>query len=123
MTVREYQVIDAVLKKLSKSSFRSSFKLKEQDKEYLKLKGHELIRSHANDFIAKRLAPSKILNDGKQTPMQGHPIFIAQHATATCCRSCLYKWHHIDKNKELSSLEQKYIVDVIMEWLKRQFNN
>lgn len=123
MTVREYQVIDAVLKKLSKSSFRSSFKLKEQDKEYLKLKGHELIRSHANDFIAKRLAPGKILNDGKQTPMRGHPVFIAQHATATCCRSCLYKWHHIDKNKELSSLEQKYIVDVIMEWLKRQFNN
>ncbi len=25
-------------------------------------------------------------NDGKQTPFRGHPVFTAQHATATCCR-------------------------------------
>ena len=43
--------------------------------------------------IIKRIAPKEPLNDGKQTPMKGHPVFIAQHATATCCRECTRKWH------------------------------
>ncbi len=25
--------------------------------------------------------------------MKGHPVFVAQHATATCCRECIRKWH------------------------------
>ena len=51
--------------------------------------------------------------------MKGHPVFIAQHATATCCRSCLYKWHHIKKEKELTKDEVDYIVNIIMEWIIR----
>ena len=80
----------------------------------------DTIESHAYDFITKRLAPKEIINDGKQTPMKGHPVFIAQHATATCCRGCLYKWHQIRKEKELTQKEIKYVVDLIMEWIKRQ---
>ncbi len=34
----------------------------------------------------------------RQTPFRGHPVFIAQHATATCCRECLAKWHRIPRN-------------------------
>lgn len=49
------------------------------------------IRQHAKDFIANREAPAYIANDGKQTPMRGHPVFIAQRATATCCRECMAK--------------------------------
>ena len=103
---------------LSKSKFRSSFKLSDKDKKYISDKGIDTIRSHAYDFITKRLAPKYIPNDGKQTPMRGHPVFIAQHATATCCRGCLYKWHHIDKNKELSGEEIDYIVKFIMKWIE-----
>ena len=87
--------IDWILISLSKSKFRSSFSLKKTDKKYINDKGLDLIESHAYDFVNKRLAPSIIPNDGKQTPMRGHPVFIAQHATATCCRNCLYKWHKI----------------------------
>ena len=87
--------IENVLTRLSKSKFRSKFHLKQQDKDYVKEKGIDKIREHAYDFINKRLAPANIPNDGKQTPMRGHPVFIAQHATATCCRGCLYKWHKI----------------------------
>lgn len=54
--------------------------------------------------------------------MKGHPVFIAQHATATCCRSCLYKWHKIAKDKELSSEEIDYIVDIIMTWIVKEIN-
>lgn len=114
------EIILNKLKELNKSTFRSSFHLKEKDKEYLKEKGFEEIKNHAKNFIALRLANANPKNDGKQTPMKGHPVFIAQHATATCCRSCLFKWHHISKNKELSENEQNYIVSIIMAWLIKE---
>lgn len=112
--------IDKILYSLSKSKFRSSFHLKEKDKEYIKDKGMDKMREHAKDFITKRLAPKVINNDGKQTPYKGHPVFISQHATATCCRSCLYKWHKIDMNKTLSEEEIDYIVNVIMKWIENE---
>ena len=109
-----------IFEKLAKSTFRSRFKIKEKEKQYIKDKGIDKIRSHAEDFISKRLAPADIPNDGKQTPMRGHPVFIAQHATATCCRGCLEKSHKIPKGRELTQAEQKYVVDIIMEWINRQ---
>ena len=109
-----------ILDSLCKSKFRSSFKLKDKDFNYIESKGISTIKAHAYDFINKRLAPKDIPNDGHQTPMRGHPVFIAQHATATCCRNCLYKWHHINKNKKLSQDEIDYIVNIIMEWIGRQ---
>lgn len=112
--------MDELFYRLSKSKFRSKFKLSLKDKEYIKEKGINKIKEHAYDFIDKRLAPKEILNDGKQTPMRGHPVFIAQHATATCCRSCLYKWHKIDMNKTLSEEEIDYIVNVIMKWIENE---
>ena len=91
--------------------------------EFLNDKGIEKIKEHAYDFIKKRLAPFNIPNDGKQTPMKGHPVFIAQHATATCCRECLYKWHKISQNKELTLEEQNYIVNLIMLWIEKQMKD
>ena len=114
--------IDNILGRLSKSPFRSKFHLKEKDIAYVHDKGLDKIREHTYDFINKRLAPKVILNDGKQTPMKGHPTFIAQHATATCCRGCLYKWHKIPKDTNLSEDEINYIVDVIMTWIEREVN-
>lgn len=109
-----------MLDKLSKSKFRNSFKLKEKDINYIKEKGPLKIKEHAYDFINKRLAPAIIPNDGKQTPMKGHPVFIAQHACACCCRGCLEKWHKIPKNKNLTSKEVDYIVNLLMLWIKKE---
>ena len=103
--------------RLDNSKFRSSFHLKQKDIDYINEKGLDTIRQHAKDFIAKREAPSYIVNDGKQTPMRGHPVFIAQHATATCCRECIRKWHKMQPGKELSQVQQDYLVDVIMIWI------
>ncbi len=112
-----------IFDRLAKSEFRSKFKLKQKEKDYIALKGLDTIRSHACDFISKRLAPAVIPNDGKQTPMKGHPVFIAQHATATCCRGCLSKWHGIEKGKEHTPSQQEYVVNIIMEWIKRQLKS
>ena len=109
----------ALFNKLAKSTFRSKFHLTVKDKIYIHDKGLVTIQKHASDFIAKRLAPAIIPNDGKQTPMHGHPVFMAQHATGCCCRGCLYKWHQIPSGRILSVQEQEYIVSVIITWIKR----
>lgn len=113
---------EELFNRLTKSEFRSKFKLKPKDRLYIEQKGLDTIRNHAKDFISKRITPAEIPNDGKQTPMKGHPVFIAQHATATCCRGCIQKWHKIPKDKTLTQEEQNYIVDIIMEWITRQLN-
>ncbi len=105
---------------LARSDFRSRFHLSASDRKYITDKGMDTIRSHATDFVAKRLSPENPENDGKQTPMRGHPVFIAQHATACCCRGCLEKWHHIPAGKVLNEEEQKYIVDVLMDWIEKE---
>lgn len=111
------------LDRLNKSKFRSSFHLKQVDKDYISNKGLDTIKSHAYDFITKRLAPAVILNDGKQTPMRGHPVFIAQHSTATCCRECLFKWYKIEKNKNLSESEIEFVVNLIMAWIENEYKS
>lgn len=114
------QTIDEALNKLKKSKFRSSFHLSEKDKVYIKEKSMDTIRLHAHDFISSRLAPAEIPNDGKQTPMKGHPVFIAQHATACCCRGCLYKWYKVKKNKQLSEAQIQKIVNLIVAWIEKE---
>lgn len=112
--------LEVLFKRLSKSKFRSSFKLKTKEFDYLEDKGLPLILVHGRDFINSRLAPKNPPNDGKQTPFGKHPVFVAQHATATCCRGCLQKWHKIPKNKELSPTEIEYILGVIEYWLRSE---
>lgn len=112
--------INTVLENLSKSTFRNKFHLKEKEINYIKEKGIDKIQEHTKDFINKRLAQAVIQNDGKQTPMRGHPVFIAQHATGCCYRGCLYKWHKIPKGVELSEEQKNYICEVIMTWIQRE---
>lgn len=109
-----------LFERLAKSTFRSRFRLTQKDKSYIAAKGMATIRRHAIDFVTKRLAPAVIPNDGKQTPLRGHPVFLAQHATGCCCRGCLSKWHHIPADRQLTEEEQQYIVAVLMTWIERQ---
>lgn len=111
--------IEYILNSLSKSKFRNSFHLNKKMKEYVKEKGGDVIKSHAYDFINERLRPAFPKNDGKQTPMkQVHPVFIAQHACACCCRSCLEKWHNISKGREMTRSEVDYVVNILISWIK-----
>ena len=114
-----YTGLDSVMMALAASDFRRRFRLREQELRYLHDKGWDTIMSHGRDFIAQRLAPAFPARDGKQTPMKGHPIFVAQHATATCCRGCLSKWHRIPKGRTLSDDQREYVLDVIECWLRR----
>ncbi|RKF20801.1 DUF4186 domain-containing protein [Altericroceibacterium spongiae] len=115
-------VHDTLFDRLARSRFRSRFHLGEREHDYARAKGRMAIIDHAQGFIAQRLAPAFPRNDGKQTPMRGHPVFIAQHATACCCRSCLTKWHGIAAGRALGAAEQNYIVAVVMRWIDGEMN-
>ena len=112
--------VDEVFLRLASSRFRSRFKLRAKEREYLNRKGLEVILEHGRDFIEQRLAPAAPENDGKQTPMGKHPIFVAQHATGTCCRGCLEKWHAIPKGRPLSPEEKTYVLGAVSRWLRAQ---
>ncbi|MBF5039911.1 DUF4186 domain-containing protein [Methylophilus glucosoxydans] len=109
--------LEALFQALQRSDFRARFKLNPKDQHYLQQKGLAVVLDHAEKFIAERLAPATPANDGQQTPMRGHPVFVAQHATATCCRGCLSKWHQIPAGRALTLEEQAYLVVVIEHWL------
>lgn len=112
-----------ILNRLVNSKFRSRFKLRVKELEYIKDKGFDTIYIHACYFIRDRVAPAGPINDEKQTPMHGPHVFIAQHATATCCRGCIEKWHNFPQHRKLTKTEQEYLVSVIMEWINRQINS
>jgi hypothetical protein len=109
--------LDDLFRALSKSRFRRSFALGDKERAYLAAKGRTVVLRHAEEFIAQRLAPAVPRNDGKQTPFRGHPVFVAQHATATCCRTCLEKWHKIESGRTLSAEEQAHVVAAIARWI------
>ncbi len=113
--------IDEVLNNLSHSKFRNSFHLRSYMINYINEKGFDTIKKHTMDFIEQKLAPANPKNDGKQTPTKNHPTFIAMHACACCCRSCLEKWHNILKGRELTNIEKKYIYDLLIEWINREY--
>ncbi len=114
---------EEALERLSHSKFRSSFHLTKRDKEYIKEKGFDTIEKHARDIIEKRLAPAYIENDGRQTPMSGHPVFVAQHACALCCRGCMNKWYKVKKGVPLTHGQIERCIALIMYWISREMSN
>ena len=111
---------DEAFTRLARSKFRSRFHLSAADLSYINDKGWETIERHAADFVRLHLAAAHLPKDGRQTPWKGHPVFIAQHATATCCRVCLNKWWHVPLGVELTELQQKRIVKLILTWIQRE---
>ena len=117
--MQDSAAIDRRLDILARQPFRARFHLRGRDAALVQLRGRETVRKHAHDLIAKRVAPANPHKDGKQTPYRGHPVFVAQHATATCCRSCLERWHDIPRGLELTPDQRAYVVDVSWRWIER----
>ena len=112
--------MDDLFARLARSAFRARFHLDKKDRGYADAKGRSTVLHHAQDFVAQRLAPAHPANDGRQTPMRGHPVFVAQHATATCCRGCLEKWWKVPRGTAIPPARQTRIVDFLMAWIERE---
>ncbi|MBW3628346.1 MAG: DUF4186 domain-containing protein [Gemmatimonadetes bacterium] len=112
--------LDDLFAALARSDFRSRFRLRGPELEYLRSRGMAQVLEHAERFVDERLAPATPANDGKQTPYRKHPVFVAQHATATCCRGCLARWHSIPKGRELTDPDKQHVLTVLERWLRGQ---
>ncbi len=112
--------LDDVFRGLARSGFRRRFRLGPTDGAYLREKGMVTVLAHAAGFVERRLAPARPAKDGKQTPWRGHPVFVAQHATATCCRGCLEKWHGIPRGRALGDAERRHVLAALERWLVGQ---
>ena len=110
----------ALKAKLSRSKQIPSLTMGDPEIEYVHSRGVDILKLHAADFVRKRLAPAEPKNDGRQTPLKGHPVFIAQHATGTSDRVKLKKFHNIKNGAELTDGEIDYIVDVVIRWIEEQ---
>ena len=113
--------IDELFTALPRSAFRRRFRLGPAERAYIEARGLERVLVEAEELIARRLAPAEPPNDGKQTPYRGHPVFVAQHATATCCRGCLAKWHDISRGEALTDEQQAHVIAVLDRWLRAQY--
>ncbi len=113
--------LDARLQRIGQHRFRAEFRLRDRDRAVVDLRGIATVRRHAEELVERRLAPAEPRNDGRQTPYRGHPVFVAQHATATCCRTCLQRWHGIPAGRALDDDEQAYVVEAICRWIVGQY--
>jgi hypothetical protein len=111
---------DDLFAALARSRFRSRFRLGPKERAYLLEKTLPVVLDHGRKFLYERLAPANPKNDGRQTPMRGHPIFLAQHATAICCRGCLAKWHYIPEGQALTDEQIEYLIAILARWLNSQ---
>jgi hypothetical protein len=113
-------LLDERIDAIGRHPFRARFHLRGRERALVQLRGMSAIRAHAAELFAARVAPAQPRKDGSQTPYRGHPVFVAQHATATCCRTCLERFHEIPKGRDLDEGEQDYAVDVICRWIERE---
>jgi predicted Fe-S protein YdhL (DUF1289 family) len=114
--------LDDIFPALATSSFRRRFHLAPTERSYLETHGLPAVLVQAEELIARRLAPAQPPNDGKQTPFRGHPVFVAQHATGTCCRGCLAKWHDVARGAELTDEEQAHVIATLERWLRAEMD-
>jgi hypothetical protein len=114
---------NALKEKLADAGRLEKFVLGEPEKEYVTSRGMEILRLHATDFVNKRLAPEAPKNDGRQTPMKGHPVFIAQHATGCNDRDSLQEFFGIQKGVALSDAEVERVVNVILRWIEENLDD
>jgi len=111
--------MDALFRRLAGSAFRRKFALQGKELAYLQSWGIERVMKQAGELIDRRLAPADPPNDGRQTPWRNHPVFVAQHATATCCRGCLEKTHGIAKGHQLTAEERAHVLGALESWLRQ----
>lgn len=111
--------MDSIPERLRTDSFRRRFVLKGRELAHLQTWGIEKIMKDAAELLRRRVAPALPANDGRQTPWRNHPVFVAQHATATCCRGCIEKFYGIERGHELTADEMQVLLTSIRVWLSQ----
>jgi hypothetical protein len=94
---------------------------------YARRKGRKKLLSDLPDFLRKHIGPPRDAFDGRRvpwpqrTPQRMNPYFYGQHATGTCCRTCLETWYGIPQDRKLSPKEIIFFTAVLTDYISRAF--
>jgi hypothetical protein len=93
----------------------------ERAMNYAKRKGKLGLIETAEHFLRKYIAKPADAFSSISTSMDGNPIHYAQHATATCCRRCIEKWHGIPPDRYLQEDEILYFLRLVQLFINDRF--
>ncbi len=80
-------------------------------------KGRKALHAAARRRLEASVGKAGSAFDGRQTPFEGNTLFYAQHATASCCRTCMEYWHAIPKDRDLTEDELVYLTKLVTLYL------
>jgi ribosomal protein L34E len=100
----------------------------------VKARNHALRKGRTEliNYVKKRLLQSvgrvfdvgetirRPYRDGFQTPRSCNIVYYAQHATASCCRRCIERWHGIPQGRDLLEDELDYLTELIMKYINNR---
>jgi uncharacterized protein DUF4186 len=86
--------------------------------DYARRKGLIRLEQAAYHQLGKVVGRTAHPREGRQTPWSGNIIHYAQHATASCCRKCIYEWHNIPVDRDLSEDELRYLSELAMLYVR-----
>ena len=107
-----------LLRRLRASSKHRRVHLGPREYALAERKGIETLKAEARKIVLTRISELRGVSDGRQTPMRGHPVFLAQHATGICCRDCVLEWHGIPKRGVMSAKQLNHLHSVLAAWLE-----
>ena len=77
----------------------------------------KVIKILSNKINKKR---SEIFRDSTQTPKGKDIIYLAQHATGTCCRRCIEEWYGINKEEIMNEEQINFLTEIIMTYINEK---
>lgn len=86
-------------------------------------KGRSGLATAVPKRIRQSVGKEKPFRDGQQTPFTGNIIYYAQHATASCCRTCMEYWHGIPKGRALTDVEIEYLSQLAMKFIAERMRD
>jgi hypothetical protein len=123
---RDLSRIDETFKNLKYEFIRHYYwhrNIDDRAVNYAKRKGKINLMATVEKRIRSSVSKPADSFDGRQTDWNGNPIFYAQHATATCCRRCIEKWHNIPRDRELTKSEIQYFTELARRYLGDRFGD
>jgi hypothetical protein len=109
---RRFDDVDYTFSELRHEMIRHHFwhvEIDERARNHALRKGRVALLVAADKRLATSVGRENPYRDGRQTPFEGNVLYYAQHATASCCRTCIEYWHDIPKGRPLTTGELTYL--------------
>jgi hypothetical protein len=121
---RRLEDVDHTFTELRHEMIRHHFwhlEFDERARNHALRKGRSALSLAASRRIEMSVGAENPSNDGRQTPFDGNVLYYAQHATASCCRTCIAYWHDIPKGRALTPDERQYLTGLVVRYIDERW--